>query len=73
MWVFLAARSRRRSLSFSGFSGMRFKIPKASFLSVAAHTFVKQERGRGEGMKFDNENYADTFYKGVKYLPLRTS
>jgi hypothetical protein len=24
-------------------------------------------------MKFDNENYADTFYKGVNYLPLRTS
>jgi len=37
----------RRSLSFGGFSGMRFKIPKASFLSVAAHTFVKQERGSG--------------------------
>jgi hypothetical protein len=24
-------------------------------------------------MRFDDENYADTFYKGVKYLPLQTS
>ena len=24
-------------------------------------------------MKFDDEKYADTFYNGVKYLPLQTS